>query len=126
MTTDINNNGIWNGFFASIPNHPFIKKIIDCIVYKVINKQYGVCDTDISGPRLWQKEFNKIKINNCRMMKLFKFKNNMIISNYKNYEPFLIINLNYYKHYKNSIKNYTELWKERKVYNEELYKKLYN
>lgn len=48
-----------NGFIASIPNHPFLKKQIDNIVENVINEK-KIYYLEISGPALFGKSVNNV------------------------------------------------------------------
>jgi hypothetical protein len=51
-------NCIHNGFIASEPKHPLVKRVIDRIVRNVQRGYYGECQLDITGPMVWGREFN--------------------------------------------------------------------
>jgi len=135
LVKDIGLLGIWNGFFAAKPKHPFLKKIIEVIVSRIKNKEYGASTTDITGPRLWGKEFIKYfktihfrhtETNYYRMLKLVRYDDKIIITKNNNYEPYLDYNRDYHKHYDNKKhKHYIDLWNQGKVYNEYLHKKYF-
>jgi mannosyltransferase OCH1-like enzyme len=124
---------IWNGFFAAVPKHPFLKNIIEKIVERVKIKYYGYNGTDITGPLLWYKEFtkyfmtlnygNEIK-KDYRMMQLIKYDDCLIISKNGNYEPYMSFKKGYHKYY-DIKKSYPILWNEKKVYDEKLWEEYF-
>ena len=133
IVQDYNITRLWNGFFASVPKNPFLKKIIDVIVERVKNKSYGLTDTDITGPFLWKKEFIKFfyetnygwKVkDNYRIMQLESFDDKIIISKINNHEPYMSFNKGYHKHY-DIKKSYPILWNEKKVYDEKLWEEYF-
>lgn len=133
LTKDTSDIRIWNGFFAAEPKHPYLKNIIDKIVYKVKNKKYGLNNTDITGPQLWGFEYVKYfrtlrffkKNNDFIMLKLIVFKDKIIISN-NYYEPMLEYKKDYHNAYGKKHKHYVDLWNERKVFDLDLYNKFFN
>jgi mannosyltransferase OCH1-like enzyme len=53
-------DGIWNGFIASVPKHPYLKKVIDNIVDNV-KKRFKVKGTNllsVTGPLLYKKSYD--------------------------------------------------------------------
>lgn len=55
---DYTPNCIHNGFIASEPGHPLLKRVIDRILHNVATQFYGECQLDITGPMVWGREFN--------------------------------------------------------------------
>ena len=59
LAKDRNNSGIFNAFIACVSNHPFIKKCIDDLCYKINNFNKGECPLDFSGPLFIQSVLDK-------------------------------------------------------------------
>lgn len=133
LTKDRDSLGIWNGFFGAKKNHPYLKKVIYNIIYMVKNKKYGGNSTDITGPQLWANVFIRnfwtlpykhTEGKNYRFLGMKMYEERMIISKNNNYEPYLTLDMDYHKHY-GKYEAYTKLWQERKVYDEDLWKKYF-
>jgi len=117
---------IWNGFFAAIPKHPFIKKILEKIVKNINHKKYGINDTDITGPTTWfslfvnhyKKFLHKYELSeNYRIMQFLSFKDYNLVSRDGNFEPYMNFPKDYKKSYNIKTKNdYSQLWKDKKVF----------
>lgn len=45
-------HGLWNGFMAAAPKHPFIRACLDQIRNNIANCFYGTRDLQITGPAL--------------------------------------------------------------------------
>ena len=132
LTKDTSDVRVWNGFFAATPKHPYLKNIIEKIVYKVKNKNYGINNTDVTGPQLWGFEYVKYfktlrffkKNKDFIMLKLIVFKDKIIISN-NYYEPLLEYKKDYHTYYGKKHKHYVDLWKEKKVFDLDLYRQYF-
>ncbi len=51
---------IYNAFMASVPNHPFLREVINDCVNKVENNYIGDTPTDITGPAILGKCMNRV------------------------------------------------------------------
>lgn len=136
----INNSaqGIWNGFIATIPKQKYFKNVIDNIVKNVANKYYAKNESKLSvtGPVLYgknfQKTFNSKEIKTQKNITILEANDTNYyldeknyISKGKNYQMLISWskNRNYLKNFKN---DYSKLSNQKKIYDLELHKKLFN
>jgi hypothetical protein len=56
---EINNWGINQGFIASYPRHPLVKKMIQVVIDMVKRRDYSDCPIDVTGPYAVFRAFNK-------------------------------------------------------------------
>jgi hypothetical protein len=78
---------VQNCFIAVVPNHPYIKCCLDLVCQNVLNRYYGLCDIDITGPIVFGCAINEVKktwshMNEKREKKYYfnKYKNKYVIS----------------------------------------------
>ena len=129
--------GIWNGFIASMPGNEYFRKVIDGIVENVKNMNYTFSSIGITGPLLYGKVFlehfkiDHIKVStttNYRILNGFKHNrtSKQVINEYDNQEMMISWDKDrsYRKEYNN--KDYSQLWRKRKVFDLELHKRYFN
>ena len=130
--------GIWNGFMAAIPKHPYFKKVIDRIVKNISNLYYPTKEKEllsITGPILYGKTF--VQHFECKDIESRKGVTILCainvshpdtkhyISRKKDYQMLITwpkIRQQYTKHMKN---DYSKLFWDKKIYDLELHKKLF-
>ena len=129
--------GIWNGFIASMPGNEYFRKVIDGIVENVKNMNYTFSSIGITGPLLYGKVFlehfkiNSLKVStttNYRILNSFKHNrtSKQVINEYDNQE--MMISWDKGRSYRNEYNNkdYSQLWRNRKVFDLELHKRYFN
>jgi mannosyltransferase OCH1-like enzyme len=120
-----------NGFFASVPNHPLLKLVIDMCIFNITNKLYNYNSLDITGPLTLGRAFFKLINKDLSEVEIGEYEYNidihgsfiMIFVNTDIFETFVnkndvpILKRIYSTYYKNKNSNYYgNLWNERKVY----------
>ncbi len=111
--------GIWNGFMAAIPKHPFIKLCIKNLVLNVSKFIYGPSTLSITGPALIYKSFAQY----------LKKKDNIIFCDFHNLKGLTFNNIlisklkdkqyrSYLKQSRNNKKDidYNTCWHNKTVY----------
>jgi mannosyltransferase OCH1-like enzyme len=126
---------IFNAFICCVPNHPFIKKCIDELCYKINNFEYGDSPLDFSGPIFIGKVLNEYEGKNdifflyhCQYGKNILTKENIKIIETKNGDCLFDTKYNknkicaFRKEFNSSIKDeilsyhYDILWEQQKVF----------
>jgi len=62
IVLDLNKFGIYNSFMASTPRHPLLQKMIQYIMKKVIRRDYGEHQLDITGPHALHRSIDSIPL----------------------------------------------------------------
>lgn len=69
LDADINPNCMANGFMASVPKHPIIKKCIDTVMFNIKQKHYGINCLYVTGPGvLFSSAIDYIRSHNNKTM----------------------------------------------------------
>ena len=135
LVKDRSQKDIFNSFICCVPNHPFIKKCIDGLCYKINNFEYGESPLDFSGPSFIGKILNDYGSQNdifflyhCQDGKNIITKENIKIIETKNGECLFDSKYNknkicaFRKEFNSSIKDeiisyhYDILWEQQKVF----------
>lgn len=116
-------SGIYNAFIVVKPGNQKLINCINDIVKNVKNKYYGNSALDPTGPMLLIKQFDENELSKFDNIELSTDKcsthlcinkDNTTIMAY--YDGYLDEKQQYFS--QNNTKNYTDLWAERKIYND--------
>ncbi len=131
LSLDIYGNGILNGFFGLVSEHPLLLNCIKQCVSNVKARYYGISSLDVTGPRLMGKQFrllNNLPIHtgdctslynntpNTKWLKAYSNKPN-IISEVKTIDNKIVIHEADSDSYRKILPTcYWKLWAKRSIY----------
>jgi mannosyltransferase OCH1-like enzyme len=135
FTNDRPDGCIYNAFFGSVPKNPLLLGAIELITYRILNKEYGIDDLSITGPRaIADSIFKALKFSHNPRPATYHI-NNLKIQVFKHLghdpESYIltdkdmhVIKTRYNRAVKDTeyiqkitgIKYYTNLWFERRIF----------
>jgi len=111
--------GIYNAFMVCKAGNPMMKKAIDGVVENVKNEYYGESGLCPTGPMLLKRCFGEEEVQKVKSNGLAICRHNENTSVCLRGKPILTVYDEYYKGdiNKNNQGHYSELWKQKKIYN---------